>query len=78
MKEKDLEKVYEMLYGCGWRLGNEDGSRYVVLEATSRALSPQEEQMTPWRDAANSDETHYWFYRGSREGELKAADPSDL
>jgi len=36
LNETGLEGVCAHLYGPTWRAGNDDGSKYVVLEATSR------------------------------------------
>jgi hypothetical protein len=33
-----FEKVYAHLYGATWRSGNDDGSRYIVLDASARVL----------------------------------------
>ena len=76
--EEKLEVIYESLYGPGWRAGNEDGSRYVVLDVDSRVLEPDEEQSAPWRDAVDDDQHHYWFYHASGAGGLQAVSPAEL
>jgi hypothetical protein len=38
LSHEGLERVYQNLYGPNWRLGNGDGSQYVVLESRSRVL----------------------------------------
>jgi hypothetical protein len=37
-----LERVFVHLYGPSWRVGNEDGSKYIVLESSSRVLAPDD------------------------------------
>jgi hypothetical protein len=57
------EAVLENLYGKTWRQGNEDGSRYVVLDNRETLLSAQEEAARVWlqHDPADRD-YQYWFY----------------
>jgi hypothetical protein len=38
LTEAAIERVCAYLYGESWKLGNGDGSRYVVLEQSSRVL----------------------------------------
>jgi hypothetical protein len=39
LTEAGIEHVCAYLYGASWKLGNGDGSRYVVLEQRSRVLA---------------------------------------
>lgn len=71
LKSEYLEKLYEQFYGAGWRSGNSDGSRYVVLEANSAAISPERVQGTDWNVAQNNELNRYWFYIGEGNGAFK-------
>lgn len=42
------EVLFKHLYGDAWRLGNEDGSRYMVLECDIQVLTPDEAAQHPW------------------------------
>lgn len=64
IKPEYLDKLYEQFYGAGWRSGNSDGSRYVVLEVNSAVMSPERVQGTDWSVVQNSELNRYWFYIG--------------
>jgi hypothetical protein len=40
--------LIDTLYGPGWREGNPDGSRYVILDVQERILSEREARAKPW------------------------------
>jgi len=42
------EDLLDRLYGPGWREGQPDGSRYMILEIQERVLSVDEAQAKPW------------------------------
>ncbi|HQU81994.1 MAG TPA: hypothetical protein PKY59_02655 [Pyrinomonadaceae bacterium] len=71
LKAEYLEKLYEQFYGAGWRAGNSDGSRYVVLEANSSVISPERLQGTDWSVVQNNELNKYWFYIGESGGAFK-------
>ena len=66
-----LEKVYEQVYGANWRLGNDDGSRYVVIDSSVKIFTPDELRAAKWGDTANTADNHFWFYIADESGELK-------
>lgn len=43
-----LELLLDLLYGAGWREGNGDGSRYVILETREQVLSDEQAYARPW------------------------------
>ena len=71
LKSEHLEKIYEQVYGQNWRMGNDDGSRYVVIDWTMKTLAPGEVATTNWREMANTKENQYWFYVADDHGEIK-------
>ena len=70
------ETVFAHLYGPTWRMGNDDGSRYVVLSADSHILTPAEEQTAPWLEVTDTQNDHYWFYHAPDAGGLQNVEPS--
>lgn len=48
VNEERREMLFRHLYGDTWRLGNEDGSKYVVLECAIQVLTPAEAAQRPW------------------------------
>ncbi|MBS2038687.1 hypothetical protein JST97_27145 [bacterium] len=60
------EAVLARMYGPNWRSGNQDGSFYVVLRCSCRAMSPSEEAAGGWRQTP-----HSWYYRVNSAGELE-------
>lgn len=72
LKTEYLEKLYEQFYGAGWRAGNSDGSRYVVLEANSAVISPERVESTKWNVVQNNELNRYWFYIGEANGTFKS------
>lgn len=43
-----LDRLVDALYGAGWRAGNPDGSRYVILDIQQTVLSAVEVAGRPW------------------------------
>jgi hypothetical protein len=66
-----LERLYEQVYGANWRMGNSDGSRYVVIDSYSQVFAPETVRTTKWRGTENTPENHFWFYIASETGEFK-------
>lgn len=66
------EKIYQFLYGANWRMGNEDGSRYVVLDGSSSVLDEATVKNTRWTEKQNTDDTHYRFYLVGADGTLSS------
>ncbi len=71
LKPEYIEKLYEQFYGAGWRAGNSDGSRYVVIESNSSVISPERVKNTKWNIAQNNELNHYWFYISEPNGAFK-------
>lgn len=42
------EQLLDRLYGTGWREGQADGSRYLILELQERVLDAYEARAKPW------------------------------
>ncbi len=40
-----LERIFAQLYGPNWRSGNSDGSRYTVINVTSRIVSSTDKKV---------------------------------
>ncbi len=71
LKSDHLEKIYEQVYGQNWRMGNDDGSRYVVLDSSVKILAPDEVKTGKWSEIANTNENHFWFYIAGETGEIR-------
>jgi hypothetical protein len=48
LRPRRREQILDLLYGPGWREGNGDGSRYIILELHERVLSEGEASGRPW------------------------------
>jgi hypothetical protein len=67
------EAMLEAMYGRTWRMGNDDGSRYVVFSFDERVLSSQEEQERAWLQNNPKDKDFkYWYYHLSENGIFKS------
>jgi hypothetical protein len=71
MKAEYLERIYEKVYGANWRLGNDDGSAYVVLSSNSEVLTPETVKTTKWSGTENTPENQFWFYIANDAGEIR-------
>jgi hypothetical protein len=69
------ERILERHYGTKWRLGNEDGSRYVIRRFDVEPLASADalEQARQSIDKASTG-VRYWFYLIDEEDQLKAVD----
>jgi hypothetical protein len=57
------ETMLENMYGKSWRMGNDDGSYYVVFSFDERVLSSQEEEARAWLQNNPQDKDFkYWYY----------------
>jgi hypothetical protein len=63
------EQILERLYGEGWRGGQADGSRYLILEIQERVLTAQEAQAKPWL----SDRAAFYAWDGDALSEVVPA-----
>lgn len=72
IKAEYLEKIYQRVYGVGWRMGNDDGSRYVVIDSFSKVFTPEVARSTQWSGTQNTKENHFWFYIVDERGEVKS------
>ena len=66
------EALLQHLYGETWRLGNGDGSRYVVLAIADHKLSLTEVAERPWLQTKDS------CYALGDDGALAKVEPADL
>lgn len=78
LKPDFLEKVYRKVYGDTWRSGNSDGSRYAVLESSTKIFTPAELQTVTWRGTEKTDENQFWFFVAEAGGELKTLQSDDF
>lgn len=42
------EILFRHIYGDNWRSGNQDGSKYFVLDCSIQVLTPSEVEQRPW------------------------------
>ena len=77
LSEYHRRAFFARMYGENWENGNDDGSRYVVREFSSRVLADEEIAAKPWLSAVNDKEFHYWFYK-TVGGKLENVEPSEL
>jgi len=78
LKTNKLETFFQNFYGATWRMGNEDGSQFVVRSVETRVLTPAEEQSAPWKEVSNNKEYRYWFYHVSDSGELQTVQAAEF
>jgi hypothetical protein len=72
LREARRDCLVDHLYGPGWRTGNPDGSRYIILDMQEKLLSEREAEAKPWlSDRAN-------FYVCEPDGTLSEVVPSRL
>ena|ERR1043166_7515793 len=48
------EALLRFLYGASWRMGNGDGSRFVILSLDDHTLTPTEAAERPWARVGGS------------------------
>jgi len=66
------EMLVDRLYGPGWREGNPDGSRYIILGLQEQVLSDREARAKPWlSDRAG-------FFVCSPDGSFREVVPGEL
>lgn len=79
LKPDKLESFFESFYGTNWRMGNSDGSRYVVRAYSSRLLNPASKNEKPWEyDDPKSTQFKYFYFVVDADGSFKRALPSQL
>jgi hypothetical protein len=54
LKPKQREAIYRYWYGENWRLGNGDGSQFIVLQTDQHELSPEEVKQRAWEQAGET------------------------
>ncbi|MBI3654642.1 MAG: hypothetical protein HY231_26725 [Acidobacteria bacterium] len=76
--DEKREAMLENMYGNNWRMGNEDGSYYVVFSYAERVLAADEEVAHEWlQHGANDTACKYWYYQVAEDGsftDVKAQD----
>ena len=68
------ERLFTALYGQNWRLGNEDGSRYVVQQVEMRAHRPDVAWEPPANAGSDATFSRHYFYVDS-QGEFQPCKP---
>jgi hypothetical protein len=66
------ESLLRHLYGENWRMGNGDGSQYVVLKSEEHRLSAEEEKARPWEGTSEA------CYALGEDGALATIDRNGL
>ncbi|MFY1636075.1 hypothetical protein ACN27F_22830 [Solwaraspora sp. WMMB335] len=72
LPQERREMLVDRLYGPGWRDGNPDGSRYIILGVQEKVLSAREAAGKPWLADRGG------FYVWVADGELREVVPSEL
>lgn len=72
LKPEAREKIFEFLYGANWRMGNDDGSRYVVIDSFSKVFDEETVKNTRWEATENTDKDHYRFYLVGEDGAISS------
>lgn len=78
LKINTLEKIFEFLYGANWRNGNDDGSRYMVIDSFSRVYDDETVKKTRWEGIRNTDDVHYRFYLANADGTIRAVTDAEF
>lgn len=73
-----LEKIYRFLYGETWRMGNDDGSFYVVLDSYSKVFDQETIRQTRWEGTENTKENQYKFYLADDAGIIKSVTAAEF
>jgi hypothetical protein len=71
LKPEYLEKIYQKVYGVNWRLGNDDGSQYVVINSFTIIYTPEAARTLECSGMTNGNGNSYWFYTVDERGELQ-------
>jgi hypothetical protein len=66
------ESIFRHIYGDNWRMGNGDGSQYVVLKTEEHRLTDEEAKARPWE---GTNETCYVL---DEDGKPVKVDPDKL
>ena len=72
LKAEYLEKIYAQFYGVTWRMGNSDGSHFVVRDCYVKVLPPGMLKNIQWTGTVNDDKNQYWWYIASADGEVRS------
>lgn len=72
------EKIFEFLYGAGWRNGNDDGSRYVVIDSFATVFDEETVKNTRWEGTTDTREIHYRFYLASADGTIRSVKEAEF
>jgi hypothetical protein len=72
------ERIFEFLYGANWRMGNDDGSLYVVIDSFSKVFDDETVSNTRWEGTENTSENHYRFYLGGEDGTIRSVTAAEF
>jgi hypothetical protein len=70
LKSDSREKIFEFLYGANWRMGNDDGSHYVVIDSFAKVFDEETVRNTRWEGTENTNDNHYKFYLVGNDGAI--------
>jgi hypothetical protein len=71
LKKGREEIILGKMYGPGWRMGNEDGSHYVVSTFEANVLDDLQVFEKIWLQDNKEDRSYrYWYYQVSDTGEV--------
>lgn len=72
LTQEAQEKIFRFLYGENWRMGNDDGSFFVVRDSYSNIFDEETVRTTRWEGTTDTDENHYRFYIAGEGGTISS------
>ena len=79
LKKGCEEILLENMYGKNWRLGNEDGSFYVIRSLKIQVLNQQQVDGLIWLSGKDDPkDSRYWYYNVTESMEVEVLGPLDL
>lgn len=69
LSENGIDRILEFLYGENWQAGNEDGSRFMILQTKSQLLS--DANADEWRDRS-------YCYKIGEKGDFSKISPQEF
>ncbi len=72
LTQEAQERIFRFLYGENWRMGNDDGSFYVVRDSNSNIFDEETVKNTKWEGTTDTDENHYRFYIAGEDGTISS------
>lgn len=78
--EKGKEKIFQTFYGPGWKIGNPDGSRYIVNEYEETVLKTPEaiQSIRQETEAEPDTKIKWWFNSVDESGKVVTCEKNKL